>query len=211
MGFDHETAKAASTRKLQRRQDLLARQRRAVNAAGVAKRSRASRQLGADGRQLLPGLLVKHVELWTGSATRSARSTQRVVRVRSELDAGAAAVVVRLDGDIVAIAFAPQVLKLLRISWPTRRRCQSAARRHRFGCSKHTGAMDADLVNLGLATRSGAPFASGMLQQWSMPLLLRRVPKHTPSATPEANETGLIQGSLWVAGAWASPDRRCCV
>ena len=39
------------------------------------------------------------------------------------------------------------------------------ARRGARGSGGSTGAMDADLVNRGLATRSGAPFASGMVQQ----------------------------------------------
>eukprot|EP01046_Picozoa_sp_COSAG06_P032343 COSAG06_NODE_3224_length_5656_cov_2.999460_5_plen_185_part_01 len=68
-------------------------------------------------REILTELRMLRPELRTLQA-------EWVVHVRSELDAGAAAVVVRLDGDIVAVAFAPQVLKLLRISWPTRRRCR---------------------------------------------------------------------------------------
>lgn len=169
MGFDHETSKAASARnlqlKIQRKQGILARQRLATNAARAAARSRLPQQ-GAAGLQLLPGLSVKHVELRTGCATRSSsRLLQRVVNVRSELDAGAAAVVVRLDGEIVAVAFAPQVLTLLQLSWPSRRRCQNIARSHRFGCSKNTGFADADVVNCGLATRSGKKFATGMVQQ----------------------------------------------
>ena len=162
MGFDRETAKAAKTRALQRRQDRVA----IGKHAAATKRHRPPRQqLGVAGRQLLPGLLVKKVELWTGCATRSARRSQRVVRVSELLDAGAAAVVVSLDGDIVAVAFAPHIPTLLGIRWPSRRRCRVVSRRHRFGCSSHTGALDADVVNLGLATRSGRPFASGMLQQ----------------------------------------------
>lgn len=160
MGFDRETAKAACARKLLRRSAAVQQRR-----VATSKRSRPSRQLGAAGRQLLPGLSVKQVELRTGCTTRSSRSEQRVVRIRDELDAGAAAVVVRLDGDIVAVAFAEHVPRLLGLSWPSRSRCRAISRRHRFGCSKRTGFADADVVNRGVTTRSGKDFASGMLQQ----------------------------------------------